>query len=98
MKKIPLQRLLSGAATLSVALTLAASSLFGQAFYGSVVGTVTDPSSAALRGATVTLINSGTQERRQAQSAADGGFSFQNLVPATYRVEVELAGFKRAAV
>ncbi|HXJ42517.1 MAG TPA: carboxypeptidase-like regulatory domain-containing protein, partial [Bryobacteraceae bacterium] len=98
MKINKLQRLLSGALTATVALTLAASSLFGQAFYGTVVGTVTDPSASALHGATVTLINSGTQERRQGQTDNAGAYQFPNLVPATYRVEVELTGFKRAAV
>jgi hypothetical protein len=78
------------------ALPLLASPLFGQAFYGSIVGTVTDPSSAALKGATVTLINLGTQERRQGATDGEGSYSFLNLVPASYRVGVELAGFKRA--
>jgi hypothetical protein len=82
----------------AVMLITSAPSLFGQSFYGSVVGTVTDPSDSALRGASVTVINSGTQERRQGQTGADGGYSFLNLVPATYRVEVEMTGFKRAAV
>ena len=90
--------LLAAAFIGTVALALAASSLFGQAFYGSVVGNVTDQSSAVLRGATVTLINQGTQERRQAKSDDNGSYQFLNLVPATYRVEVELSGFRRAAV
>ncbi len=98
MNREKLKRLMNGACVLVGALALAASSLVGQAFYGSVVGNVTDPSSAALRGATVTLINNGTQERRQGQSDANGAYQFLNLVPATYRVEVELSGFKRTAV
>ena len=98
MNREKLKRLINGACVLVGALALAASSLVGQAFYGSVVGNVTDPSSAALRGATVTLINNGTQERRQGQSDANGAYQFLNLVPATYRVEVELSGFKRTAV
>jgi hypothetical protein len=69
--------------------------LYGQAFYGSLVGTVTDQSGGALRGASVTLTNTGTGEKRQAQSAAAGDYQFLNLVPGTYRVDVEQAGFKK---
>src|SRR5919205_452596 len=74
----------------------AISPLFGQAFYGSVVGTVTDQTGAALRGAAVTLTNNATGERRQALSAAGGDYQFLNLVPGAYRVQVEQTGFKRA--
>jgi len=72
------------------------STLFGQAFYGSVVGTIMDPSGAALRGASVTLTNAATGERRQTQSSGEGDYQFLNLVPGTYRVEVEQQGFKKS--
>jgi Carboxypeptidase regulatory-like domain/TonB dependent receptor len=71
-------------------------SLFGQAFYGSVVGTVTDQSGAALRGAKVALTNTATGETRQSQSGAGGDYEFLNLVPGIYRVDVEQTGFKKA--
>jgi hypothetical protein len=76
---------------------LLAISLFGQAFYGSIVGTVTDPSNAAVNGAAVRLTNIGTDERHQTLTDAAGGYQFLNLIPGNYKVEVELAGFKRAA-
>jgi len=85
-----------GLCLFALAFSISTTPLFGQAFYGSIVGTVTDPSNAALRGATVTLINLGTQERRQTTTGSDGGYTFQNLVPANYTVEVEQTGFKRA--
>jgi hypothetical protein len=66
----------------------------GQSFYGSVVGTVTDPSGAVIPSASVTLTNTGTNEKRSAQTDAAGSFRFVNLVPANYRLEVEAAGFK----
>jgi hypothetical protein len=72
-------------------------SLFGQAFYGSIVGTVTDPSNAAVNGASVTLTNIGTDERHQTLTEVGGGYQFLNLIPGNYKVEVTLAGFKRAA-
>uniref|UniRef100_Q026X8 Cna B domain protein n=1 Tax=Solibacter usitatus (strain Ellin6076) TaxID=234267 RepID=Q026X8_SOLUE len=76
---------------------IAAAPGFSQAFYGSVVGTVTDPSGGALTGAAVTLTNAGTGERRQTLSGSGGDYQFLNLVPGTYRVQVERTGFKRAA-
>jgi len=39
-----------------------------------------DSSSASLRGAQVTLINIGTDERRQSQTDGEGSYQFLNLV------------------
>src|SRR5271156_3092543 len=86
--------------TLLLSLTLLLStsvSLFGQSTYGSVIGSVTDPSGAAISGATVTLTNVGTQEKRTQSSGADGLFTFVNLFPGQYRVDIEQAGFKHFA-
>lgn len=82
------------AACLSIALLLSVP-LSGQTFYGSIVGTVTDPSAARIPGASMTLTNAGTGERRTAISAEDGGYRFVNLVPGNYKLEVELPGFQR---
>ncbi len=86
-------------AGIAVFLALAAVStlpLFGQAFYGSVVGTVTDQSGAALRGATVSLTNVATGESHQTQSGSGGEYQFLNLIPGTYRVDVTQTGFSKA--
>ena len=69
-------------------------SVAGQSFYGSIVGTVTDPSGGALPGATVTLTNTGSGFRRTAVTGADGSYNFVNLVPGTYSVEVDIRGFE----
>jgi hypothetical protein len=66
-----------------------------QTSFGSLVGTVSDPSGAAIPGAAVTLTNIGTAERRSAASDASGNFNFVNLIPGDYRIEVRNAGFKR---
>jgi hypothetical protein len=72
-------------------------SLYSQSTYGSVAGTVTDSSGAAIADAAVTLTNLGTQEKRTQSSGADGLFTFVNLFPGQYRVDVEKQGFKHFA-
>ncbi len=66
----------------------------GQSTYGSITGSVTDPSGAAIADAQVTLTNLGTAEKRTQSSGADGLYSFVNLIPGNYRVDVEKQGFK----
>ncbi len=67
----------------------------GQSTYGSITGLVTDPSGAAISDARVTLTNLGTAEKRTQPTGSDGLYSFVNLIPGNYRIEVEKAGFKR---
>jgi Carboxypeptidase regulatory-like domain len=66
--------------------------LRAQTFYGSIVGAVTDSTGAMLPGATVTVINLGTAERRNAVTDASGNYQVVNLVPARYRVDIESSG------
>src|ERR1700730_5372842 len=72
-------------------------SLFAQTTYGSIAGLVADASGAAISGAEVTLTNTGTAEKHVQQTGSDGLYSFVNLLPATYRIDVEKPGFKRVA-
>jgi hypothetical protein len=67
----------------------------GQSTYGSITGSVTDPSGAAISDARVTLTNLGTAEKRVQPTGADGLYGFVNLIPGSYRVEAEKPGFKR---
>ncbi len=66
-----------------------------QSSFGSIVGTVTDPSGGTIPGATVDLTNTGTSEKRSVTSDSSGNYSFVNVSPGTYRVEVQQPGFKR---
>jgi hypothetical protein len=66
-----------------------------QTSYGAIVGTVIDATRAAIPGASVTLVNIGTAERRTAATDAAGNYQFVNLIPGEYRLEVESRGFKR---
>lgn len=66
----------------------------GQTTFGSIAGTVSDPSGAIIPGAKVTLTNLGTTETRVAPTDTDGFYQFVNLLPGRYRIDVEKAGFK----
>ncbi len=70
-------------------------SAISQSFYGSLVAVVEDAQGGVMPGATIVLVNTATNDRRQGVSAEDGTHRFVNLVPGTYRLEVELAGFQR---
>jgi len=67
----------------------------GQEYRGRVQGTVTDPSRAAIVGATVTLtnVNTGIEVVRQTDEA--GFYRFDFVQPGVYRVTVESPGFNR---
>ncbi len=78
-----------------VSVILVASPMLAQSFYGSLVSVVKDDQGGVIPGATIVLVNTGTNERRDGVSAADGTLRFVNLVPGTYRLEVELSGFQR---
>ena len=69
-------------------------SLYGQSTYGSIAGTVTDTSGASITDANVNLTNLGTSEKRTQSSGSDGLFTFVNLFPGQYRIDVEKQGFK----
>lgn len=75
-------------------IVFASASLFGQSTYGSVAGSVKDPSGASVTDANVTLTNLGTSEKRSQSSGADGLFTFVNLFAGQYRIDVEKQGFK----
>jgi Carboxypeptidase regulatory-like domain/TonB dependent receptor len=77
-----------------VAATGGPARLDAQVLYGSLVGTVTDDSGAAVPGATVTATNKETNYVRTAVSGDTGTYSFTNVQAGTYDVKVTLQGFK----
>src|ERR1700761_1557324 len=79
----------------AVAVTLLPLPLAAQTTYGSITGSVTDPSGASIEGAQVTLTNIGTSEKRTQTTGTDGLYLFPNLIPGRYRIDVEKTGFKR---
>jgi hypothetical protein len=59
-----------------------------------IVGQVSDASSAAVPGATVTVTNQETGLKRRATTDDTGRFNFPQLKPGTYTVKVEAEGFQ----
>jgi hypothetical protein len=68
--------------------------LDAQSLYGSIVGTVTDPSAAAVPNASVTATNKSTGQLRQSNTSESGAYSFVALQPGEYEVKVTKDGFR----
>lgn len=76
-----------------IALTLSVPTQ-AQNVYGTITGTVTDTTGAAVTDATVTLTNLGTAEKHEVKSSSSGEYTFVSILPGRYRVEGTKAGFK----
>ena len=72
-----------------------ASTSRAQTFRGSILGTVTDSSGAALVGATVTAHNVDTGVDRITETTTDGGYLIPELPVGTYNVTVDMKGFQK---
>lgn len=67
---------------------------FGQNLYGSLLGSVTDSTGLAVPGATVTITQAETNQTREVTTTETGAYSFSNIAPGTYQVDITLAGFQ----
>ena len=81
---------------LSLSVFLCASA-FGQGTTSRVLGTVSDPSGAAVPDATVKLVNQGTDVSFETKSSAAGTFTFEAVQPGTYELDVTATGFRAFA-
>jgi len=70
--------------------------LFSQGSQGSISGTVTDQSGAAIAGARVTVTDVQRNVSRALTTDSTGAYAAPNLIPSTYNVRVEFAGFKNS--
>jgi hypothetical protein len=61
--------------------------------FGTIVGTVTDPSGSVIPGAQITVLDQGTKAERAVVSNAQGYFVVPALQPSTYDVAVSAPGF-----
>ena len=69
-------------------------SLHAQQNSGVITGTVTDPSGAAIPGATITVTNTATANTATGKSDAQGNFSLAQLAVGNYEVRVTQGNFK----
>jgi Carboxypeptidase regulatory-like domain/TonB dependent receptor-like, beta-barrel len=69
-----------------------------QAVYGSIQGSVKDPSGAVLPGVTVTIVSLARQTTDSVVTNESGLFVKERLLPGEYKVQAELSGFKLAVV
>ncbi len=83
---------------LVVILLLCTTSLLGQTFRGTILGTVTDPQGAVVVGAKVTVRNVNTGLERTTQTSADGSYAIPELPIGSYTVTVNQSGFQTSSV
>jgi hypothetical protein len=78
-------------------LTVCVPRSFAQAVFGSIIGTVTDPTGAVVPSATVVVtdVSKGTTET--VQSNGSGNYSASRLLPDTYTVKATAQGFNPAS-
>ena len=66
----------------------------GQVLYGSMAGTLTDQSGAALASAHITVTNPLTGLKREVDVSATGQYTVQNLPDGTYDIVITASGFR----
>src|SRR5436190_22890771 len=80
---------------LSMLSFLCAGSLWAQSDRGTITGEVTDPSGAAIGGASVTATNVGTSIGTTVVSSSTGNYTIPLLRPGIYDVTAQQTGFKK---
>lgn len=78
---------------LALAFVLVPERAGAQVLYGSIVGNAKDASEAVIAGATVTILNTLTNESRQTTTNEVGQYNFPNVQAGRYTVRVSKEGF-----
>jgi hypothetical protein len=68
-----------------------------QSTFGTLTGTVSDPTGAVIIKATVVITNLATQSSRTIQTNGEGSYLAANLDPGRYRITIESAGFGKTS-
>jgi len=77
-----------------LAFFLCATTASGQAVFGSIIGTVTDPQGNAVVGAKVTVTSITKTTVFEATTNESGNYTVTHLIPDNYKIHVEAPGFK----
>ena len=80
---------------LLIALCLGAFSLVGQQVFGSIYGTVTDATGAAVPNARVIITDQNKGTKSEVTTNESGNYTKNQLIPGNYTVEVESQGFRK---
>ena len=87
------QRVLRTLTTAIIVLLPAA--MFSQGYFGTVSGILTDPSSAVIQGAKVTLVDEQKGYQFTTTSDSNGRYLFASIPPGLYSVRAEIPGFEK---
>jgi hypothetical protein len=68
---------------------------FGQGTTSRVIGTVTDPTGAAVPGAQIRLVSEATNQTFDTTSATNGAYFFEAVQAGLYQLQVEAKGFRK---
>src|SRR5262245_56399108 len=68
---------------------------FGQEFRGSITGRIVDNNGSAVANAAVTVTNKATNASSSTTTNGDGDYTALYLIPGSYHVTIEAAGFKK---
>src|SRR5262245_16578239 len=90
----PFHRTLMACAALLSLTLITPPAASAQSTFGTLTGTVTDATTAILPGATVTVVNVGTDVSRTTTTDTAGSYQIQNLDAGRYRVIVSFTGFQ----
>ena len=85
---------LAAVAALALLCSFCVPGAYGQAVFGSILGTVTDPSGAAVANAKITVLDQAKGTTEQTTTNSSGNYSVTHLIPDVYTVRMEGAGFK----
>src|SRR5271155_4495982 len=83
-----------GLAVLFCLFMLHAPAASGQAVFGSIIGTVTDPQGNAVVGAKVTVTSITKSFTYDTATNESGNYSVTHLIPDTYKVHIVATGFQ----
>jgi len=87
-----------GLAVLFCAFLFNAPRVSGQAVFGSIIGTVTDPQGNAVVGAKVTVTSTTKSFAYDTTTNESGNYAVTHLIPDTYKVHIESTGFQATEI
>ncbi len=82
---------------LTIVLSPQALVCFAQSTFGTITGTVTDPTGAVIPNATVLLTSRNTQSVRTVTTNAEGNYLVANLDPGLYGIQITVTGFGKSS-